>query len=165
MTFKEFVNKGNLVEIAVAFVMGVAFADVIAALTNRIISPLIGLIFDLESLAGVWTFGAEDPETGLPVGSVGAFIEAFINFLIGGGKYPGKTCMNLIVDGEIVLSSTGPNKQPGGSEFLNWDNWVVTQYKGKKAAIEIVANFLALLRTQPVPLVRHDDQRPAPFEY
>lgn len=80
--FKEFVNKGNLVEIAVAFVMGVAFADVISALTNRIISPLIGLIFDLESLAGVWTFGAEDPETGLPVGSVGAFIEAFINFLI-----------------------------------------------------------------------------------
>ncbi|MBT8239601.1 MAG: large conductance mechanosensitive channel protein MscL [Acidimicrobiia bacterium] len=80
--FKEFVNKGNLVEIAVAFVMGVAFADVIAALTNRIISPIIGMIFNLESLAGVWTFGELDPETGQPVGSVGAFIEAFINFLI-----------------------------------------------------------------------------------
>ena len=80
--FKEFVNKGNLVEIAVAFVMGVAFADVVAALTNRIISPLIGLIFNLESLAGVWTFGEIDPESGQPVGSVGAFIEAFINFLI-----------------------------------------------------------------------------------
>ncbi len=80
--FKEFINKGNLVEIAVAFVMGVAFADVIAALTSRIISPIIGLIFNLESLAGVWTFGELDPETGQPVGSVGAFIEAFINFLI-----------------------------------------------------------------------------------
>ena len=80
--FKEFVNKGNLVEIAVAFVMGVAFADVISALTNRIISPIIGLVFNLESLAGVWTFGELDPETGQPVGSVGAFIEAFINFLI-----------------------------------------------------------------------------------
>lgn len=80
--FKEFINKGNLVEIAVAFVMGVAFADVVAALTNRIVSPLIGLIFNLESLAGVWTFGELDPETGQPVGSVGAFIEAFINFLI-----------------------------------------------------------------------------------
>ena len=80
--FKEFVNKGNLVEIAVAFVMGVAFADVIAALTGRIISPIIGMIFNLESLAGVWTFGELDPETGQPVGSVGAFIEAFINFLI-----------------------------------------------------------------------------------
>ena len=80
--FKEFVNKGNLVEIAVAFVMGVAFADVIAALTGRIISPIIGLIFNLESLAGVWTFGEIDEETGQQVGSVGAFIEAFINFLI-----------------------------------------------------------------------------------
>jgi large conductance mechanosensitive channel len=80
--FKDFVNKGNLVEIAVAFVMGVAFADVIAALTNRIISPIIGLIFNLESLAGLWTFGELDPETSQPVGSVGAFIEAFINFLI-----------------------------------------------------------------------------------
>ncbi len=80
--FKEFINKGNLVEIAVAFVMGVAFADVVAALTNRIVSPLIGLIFNLESLAGIWTFGELDPETGQPVGSVGAFIEAFINFLI-----------------------------------------------------------------------------------
>ena len=80
--FKEFINKGNLVEIAVAFVMGVAFADVVAALTNRIVSPLIGLIFNLESLAGVWPFGELDPETGQPVGSVGAFIEAFINFLI-----------------------------------------------------------------------------------
>lgn len=80
--FKEFVNKGNLVEIAVAFVMGVAFADVVAALTNRIVSPLIGLIFNLESLAGVWTFGEIDPESGQPVGSVGAFIEAFMNFLI-----------------------------------------------------------------------------------
>ena len=80
--FKEFVNKGNLVEIAVAFVMGVAFADVISALTNRIISPIIGLVFNLESLAGVWTFGELDPETGQPVGSVGAFIEAFLNFLI-----------------------------------------------------------------------------------
>ncbi len=80
--FKEFVNKGNLVEIAVAFVMGVAFAEVVSTLTNRIISPLIGLVFNLESLAGVWTFGEVDPETGVPVGSVGAFIEAFINFLI-----------------------------------------------------------------------------------
>ena len=42
-----------------------------------------GTIFwNLESLAGVWTFGELDPETGQPVGSVGAFIEAFINFLI-----------------------------------------------------------------------------------
>ena len=44
----------------------------------------------------------------------------YIKFLIGGGGHVGKTCMNLLIDGEVVLSATGPNLQPGGSEFLNW---------------------------------------------
>jgi large conductance mechanosensitive channel len=80
--FREFINRGNLVEIAVAFVIGLAFAEVVAALTNRIVSPLIGMIADLESLQSVGTFGPIDEATGLPTGSVGAFIEAFLNFLI-----------------------------------------------------------------------------------
>jgi len=62
----------------------------------------------------------------------------YIKFLIGGGGHQGKTCMNLLVDGEVVLTATGPNTQPGGSEFLNWENWDVKQYKGKKAVIQIV---------------------------
>lgn len=80
--FKDFINRGNLVEIAVAFVMGVAFADVIAAFTNRIISPLIGIILSLDNLDRVGTFGDAVGEDGVPVGSLGAFIEALINFLI-----------------------------------------------------------------------------------
>ena len=80
--FKEFISKGNLVEIAVAFVMGVAFASVVTAFTERIVSPIIGMIFDLSGLQNVWTFGPVNPETGVPTGSVGAFLEAFINFLI-----------------------------------------------------------------------------------
>lgn len=80
--FKDFINRGNLVEIAVAFVMGVAFAQVVGAFTNRIVSPLIGLIFDLDALAGVWTFGDAVGEDNFPIGSVGAFIEALLNFLI-----------------------------------------------------------------------------------
>ena len=80
--FKDFINRGNLVDIAVAFVLGVAFSSVVTTLTTRIVSPLIGLIFDLRSLESVWTFGDVDPETGVPTGSVGAFIEASINFVI-----------------------------------------------------------------------------------
>jgi large conductance mechanosensitive channel len=82
--FKEFINRGNLVDIAVAFVLGVAFATVIDAFTTRIISPLIAMVFDLSGLEAMWTFGPVDPDTGLQVGSIGAFIQALINFLIVG---------------------------------------------------------------------------------
>ncbi|MDX1448256.1 MAG: large conductance mechanosensitive channel protein MscL [Acidimicrobiia bacterium] len=82
--FKDFINRGNLVDIAVAFVLGVAFASVVTALTTRIVSPLIGMIFDLSGLETMGTFGPADPETGLPVGSVGAFVQALLNFVIVG---------------------------------------------------------------------------------
>ena len=46
--FKEFAMKGNLVDIAVGFVMGAAFNKVVASFTGGIVSPLIGLIFDSD---------------------------------------------------------------------------------------------------------------------
>lgn len=80
--FKDFVSKGSLVEIAVAFVMGVAFASVVGAFTSRIVTPLIGMIFNVSNLENTMTFGNIDPETGVAAGSVGAFLAATINFLI-----------------------------------------------------------------------------------
>ncbi len=80
--FRDFINRGNLVDIAVGFVMGIAFAAVVDSFTTRIVSPLIGMVFDLSGLQNLWTFGPVDPETGTPTGSVGAFIEASINFVI-----------------------------------------------------------------------------------
>jgi len=62
----------------------------------------------------------------------------YLSFLIGGGGHKDKTCMNLLVDGEVVRTATGPNIQSGGSEFLNWENWDVKRYKGKEAVLEIV---------------------------
>lgn len=82
--FRDFINQGNLVDMAVAFVLGVAFASVVTALTTRVVSPLIGMVFNLSSLETMGTFGATDPETGLPAGSVGAFAQASLNFLIVG---------------------------------------------------------------------------------
>ena len=57
----------------------------------------------------------------------------YITFLIGGGAHKGQTCMNLLVDGKVVLSATGNN-----DEFLNWENWDVRKYKGAKATVQIV---------------------------
>ncbi|MFK5878341.1 MAG: large conductance mechanosensitive channel protein MscL [Flavobacteriaceae bacterium] len=44
--FKDFAMKGNLVDIAVGFVMGAAFKSVVTSFTGGIVSPLIGLLFD-----------------------------------------------------------------------------------------------------------------------
>lgn len=80
--FKDFITRGNLVDIAVGFVMGLAFAGVVTAFVSRIVNPLIGMIFSVSSLDTWLTFGNIDEATGLPAGSVGAFFGAFINFLI-----------------------------------------------------------------------------------
>ena len=70
--FKDFINRGNLVDIAVAFVMGIAFAAVITSLTNDVIDPIIAKIFDVQDLAEwiVWDI------------RIGAFLAAIINFVI-----------------------------------------------------------------------------------
>jgi fructan beta-fructosidase len=62
----------------------------------------------------------------------------YINFLIGGGKYPGKTCINLLLDGKVVRTATGPNDKPGGSEALDWHSWDVSELAGKRVVIQIV---------------------------
>jgi len=62
----------------------------------------------------------------------------FISFLIGGGGLPAQTCMNLLVDGQIVRTATGPNIDPGGSEELAPAAWKVDDLAGKTAQIQIV---------------------------
>jgi len=85
--FKDFAMKGNLVDIAVAFVMGAAFNKVVASFTGGIVSPVVGLIFksDFKALKYVISEGAID-ETGNAVGEVavlyGDFITNLIDFII-----------------------------------------------------------------------------------
>lgn len=61
-----------------------------------------------------------------------------IRFLIGGGKFEGRTCMNLIVDGRVVRTATGPNDRPGGSEELEPSGWDVSEFLGRQAVLTIV---------------------------
>ena len=80
--FKEFIARGNMVELAVAFVLGIAFQSVIAAITGRVLTPLIAWVFGEPNFDTLLTFGAVDPETGVPAGSVGAVLTALITFLL-----------------------------------------------------------------------------------
>ncbi len=85
--FKEFAMKGNLVDIAVGFVMGAAFNKVVAKFTGGIVSPLIGLLFnaDFNSLKWVVQKGTVDA-TGKVTGEIavlyGEFLTAVIDFII-----------------------------------------------------------------------------------
>ncbi|WP_053990527.1 large-conductance mechanosensitive channel protein MscL [Mangrovimonas sp. TPBH4] len=85
--FKEFAMKGNLVDIAVAFVMGAAFSKVVTSFTGGIVSPIIGLIFksDFKDLKYVIAEGTAN-EAGEIIGEVailyGQFLTNVIDFII-----------------------------------------------------------------------------------
>ena len=80
--FKEFISRGNMVDLAVAFVLGVAFQSVISTLTGRVLTPLIAMLFGEPNFDTLLTFGAIDAETGIPAGSVGAVLTALLNFVL-----------------------------------------------------------------------------------
>lgn len=85
--FKEFAMKGNLVDIAVGFVMGAAFKEVVTAFTGGIVSPLIGLIFDSDFKALRHKLkDGELNDAGEMVGEVwleyGTFLTNVIDFII-----------------------------------------------------------------------------------
>lgn len=72
--FREFINKGNFVELALAFVMGVAAANVIDTIVARLVMPLIALLVGQPNFDAIGTFGDD--------GSVGAVVTALVNFLL-----------------------------------------------------------------------------------
>ncbi|MDB6065136.1 MAG: sacC [Pedosphaera sp.] len=62
----------------------------------------------------------------------------YLQFLIGGGGWEGRTCINLLLDGKVVRSATGTNTEPGGSEHLDPQQWDVSEFLGSNVAIQIV---------------------------
>ena len=73
--FKDFLLRGNIVELAVAFVMGVAFAAVVNSLVNNLIMPVIAIIIGKPDFSDL-TFTINDA-----VFRYGAFITDLIKFL------------------------------------------------------------------------------------
>jgi large conductance mechanosensitive channel len=72
---KDFLFRGNIVELAVAFVMGVAFAAVVNSLVNNLVMPIVAMILGKPDFGGL-TFTINDA-----VFRYGAFITDLIQFL------------------------------------------------------------------------------------
>lgn len=84
------------------------------------------------------SFNGGDNGTGQLTSPVFKIERKFITFLIGGGAWANETCMNLLVDGKVVRTATGPNTQPGGREDLKPLAWDVAEFAGRNASIVIV---------------------------
>ncbi|MBD5786586.1 large conductance mechanosensitive channel protein MscL [Cellulosimicrobium terreum] len=82
--FKEFVLRGNVVDLAVGVVIGAAFSGVVTALVEDFINPLIGAIFGKPDLTDLWdiTLRAAHGDVPAAVISVGGVLNAVLQFLI-----------------------------------------------------------------------------------
>ena len=92
--FKEFVARGNVIDLAVGVIIGAAFGKIVASLVEGIIMPPIGLLLGkmdflslfvvLDKSKGIPASLADAKTKGIPVIAYGAFINDIVNFVIVG---------------------------------------------------------------------------------
>lgn len=88
--FKEFINRGNVIDLAVGVVMGGAFGKIVSSLVDGVVMPLISLItgggnFSSKFIAldgNTYATIAEAEAAGAATLSYGALIQSIIDFLI-----------------------------------------------------------------------------------
>lgn len=94
--FKAFIMRGNVLDLAVAVIIGAAFATITTSLTQDIIMPIVGALFGgadfssyfiiLGAVPAEYTGSLSDyaalKEAGVPLFGYGQFITVVINFLI-----------------------------------------------------------------------------------
>ncbi len=88
--FKKFIMRGNVIDLAVGFIMGAAFSAIVNSLVNDVIMPPIGLLLGGVDFSNLfinlsrthYTSLAEAKAAGAPTINYGVFINTLINFLI-----------------------------------------------------------------------------------
>jgi large conductance mechanosensitive channel len=88
--FKEFAVKGNMVDLAVAVIIGGAFGKIVESLVKDVIMPVIGLLMggvNFNNLfvtlgSGTYATLAEAEKAGAPVLKYGVFLQTVVDFLI-----------------------------------------------------------------------------------
>jgi large conductance mechanosensitive channel len=88
--FKQFVTKGNVIDLAVGFVVGAAFGKIVTSFTNDILMPPIGLALGAVDFSNLfinlsskhYPTVAAAKAAGAPTLNVGLFINTIIDFLI-----------------------------------------------------------------------------------
>jgi large conductance mechanosensitive channel len=112
---KDFLFRGNIVELAVAFVMGVAFAAVITSLVDNLIMPIIAMIIGKPDFSDL-TFTINDA-----IFRYGAFITDVIQFVAIGAAvffFVVKPVQMMAARGEQPLEEGMPDEERRHQELL-----------------------------------------------
>ena len=80
--FREFVLRGNVIDLAVAVVIGTAFTAIVSAIVTNIITPLIGALFNASSLSEALIVRIPTTSGGTAEILFGAALAAILNFVI-----------------------------------------------------------------------------------
>ncbi|MCF6304702.1 MAG: large-conductance mechanosensitive channel protein MscL [Rhodobacteraceae bacterium] len=78
--FKDFIAKGNVMDMAVGIIIGAAFTAIVSSLVADLINPIISLFTGGVDFASMMFMLSDDPEAG--AFKYGSFIMAIINFVI-----------------------------------------------------------------------------------
>lgn len=79
---KAFLLRGNVVDLAVAVVIGVAFQAVVSSFVNSIIDPIIAAIFGKPDISEVLAITLRETDTGDAVLRIGLFLQSVLDFAI-----------------------------------------------------------------------------------
>ena len=71
--FKDFILRGNVIDLAVAFIMGAAFNEVVKALVNSVLMPAISMVVGVQNYDNFLAFGDV---------KVGVFLTTVVNLLL-----------------------------------------------------------------------------------
>jgi large conductance mechanosensitive channel len=90
--FKEFISRGNVIDLAVGVIIGAAFGKIVTTLVENVLMPPLGLLlgridfsslfFVLDATKGIPASLAEAKTKGIPVIAYGQFINDVVGFLI-----------------------------------------------------------------------------------
>jgi large conductance mechanosensitive channel len=94
--FREFIARGNVLDLAVAVIIGAAFGTIVSSLTDDVIMPAVGAVFGGLDFSNYFVRLGPIPETftgdpnsyaalkaaGVPMLGYGSFVTAVVNFLI-----------------------------------------------------------------------------------
>ncbi|MBS0261559.1 MAG: glycoside hydrolase family 32 protein, partial [Planctomycetes bacterium] len=78
------------------------------------------------------SFGTGDPATGTLTSPSFLINRRFVSFLISGGRLPGETGIELLINNESVASATGEDAAP-----MRWESWDVSRWQGQQARLRI----------------------------